>query len=100
MKTLEGILAKHPFFEGLEPRYMELLTGCASNMRFKAGDIIFREGEAAQQFFVIREGMVRLEVYAPGQGEVIPALSLALHRPRNRPAAGHCAGWRMPAWEV
>jgi CRP-like cAMP-binding protein len=70
MKTLEGILAKHPFFEGLEPRYMELLTGCAMNMRYKAGDIIFREGEAAQQFFIIREGIVRLEVYAPGQGEM------------------------------
>jgi CRP/FNR family cyclic AMP-dependent transcriptional regulator len=70
MKTLEPILAKHPFFAGLEPRYMELLTGCASNVRYKAGDILFREGEAAQQFFVIREGIVRLEVYAPGQGEI------------------------------
>ena len=83
MKTLEGILAKHPFFEGLEPRYMELLTGCASNMRFKAGDIIFREGEAAQQFFVVREGLVRLEVYAPGQGEM----------PIQTIGAGDVLGW-------
>jgi CRP/FNR family cyclic AMP-dependent transcriptional regulator len=70
MKTLEPILAKHPFFEGLEQRYLELLTGCASNMHFKAGETLFKEGDEARQFFVIREGIVRLEVFAPGQGEI------------------------------
>ncbi len=70
MKTLEPLLAQHPFFAGLEPRYLELLTGCASNMHFKSGDTLFREGEEARQFFVIREGIVRLEVFAPGQGEI------------------------------
>ena len=70
MKTLEPILAKHPFFAGLEPHYLELLTGCASNVRFKAGDTLFKEGDEAEQFFIIREGIVRLEVFAPGQGEI------------------------------
>lgn len=70
MKTLKPILAKHPFFEGLEPHYLELVTGCASNVRFKAGEIIFREGEDARQFFIIREGTLRLQVFAPGQGEI------------------------------
>ncbi|MEZ4666360.1 MAG: cyclic nucleotide-binding domain-containing protein [Anaerolineae bacterium] len=70
MKTLESILAKHPFFEGLDNSYLTLLTGCASNVRFKAGDTLFREGEEAQQFYVIREGIVRLEVFAPGRGEI------------------------------
>ena len=37
MKTLEAILAAHPFFEGLDPKYMQLITGCASNVRFEAG---------------------------------------------------------------
>jgi CRP-like cAMP-binding protein len=70
MKTLESLLAQHPFFEGLESRYLELLTGCASNLRFDAGATLFREGEDARQFFVIREGVVRLEVFSPGQGEI------------------------------
>jgi CRP-like cAMP-binding protein len=70
MKTLEPILAQHPFFQGLEPRYLELITGCALNMVFKTGEILFKEGEEAKQFFVIREGTVRLEVFAPGQGEI------------------------------
>ncbi|MBL8162767.1 MAG: cyclic nucleotide-binding domain-containing protein [Anaerolineae bacterium] len=70
MKTLEPILAKHPFFAGLQPHYLELVTGCASNMHFKAGETIFQEGDEAKQFFIIREGTLRLQVFAPGQGEI------------------------------
>jgi len=61
MQTLEAILAEHPFFAGLEPRYMQLMTGCASNVRFDAGTYIFREGEAASHFYIIRQGKVALE---------------------------------------
>ena len=69
-KTLEPILEKHPFFVGLDEPYLELLTGCASNLRFKAGDYLFREGDEATQFFVIREGSVALEIFVPGAGAV------------------------------
>lgn len=71
MKTLEPILAKHPFFEKLDERYLELITGCASNMRIKAGEFLFREGEDARHFFIIREGTLKLEVLIPGQGEIV-----------------------------
>jgi CRP/FNR family transcriptional regulator, cyclic AMP receptor protein len=70
MRTLEGVLAKHPFFGGLDPRYLELAVGCASNMRFNAGEFIFREGEEANHFYLIREGKVSLEVFVPGHGGV------------------------------
>lgn len=67
-KTLEPILEKHPFFAGLDERYLELLTGCATNLRFKPGEYLFREGDEAKQFFVIREGTVALEIFVPGTG--------------------------------
>jgi CRP/FNR family transcriptional regulator, cyclic AMP receptor protein len=70
MRTLEGVLAKHPFFDGLDPRYLEMAVGCASNMRFNAGDLVFREGEEANRFCLIREGKVSLEVFAPGRGSL------------------------------
>ncbi len=70
MKTLEGILAKHPFFEGLDPRYIELAVGCAANVRFNAGEVIFREGEEANNFYLIREGKIALEVFSPGHGSL------------------------------
>ncbi len=71
MQTLEAILAEHPFLQGLEPRHLSLIVGCASNVRFNAGDFIFREGEEANEFYVIRHGKVALEVFAPDRGPII-----------------------------
>lgn len=70
MGTLEPLLAEHPFFNGLTRAQLDLLTGCASNTRFEAGDFIFREGEEATSFYVIRHGKVAIEVYVPSRGAI------------------------------
>jgi len=70
MKTLDQILAEHPFFAGLEPRYLALVAGCAKNLHFEAGEYLIREGESADQFFVIRHGKVAVEVHVPGRPPV------------------------------
>ena len=71
MESLEHLLAEHPFLKGLDPRHTQLITGCASNVRFDTGQIIFREGEEANQFYVIRQGKVALQIYTPGRGSII-----------------------------
>lgn len=68
MRTLETILAEHPFFAGLDARYVQIIAGCASNVVFNEGQTIFREGEEADRFYLIREGRVALEVHAAGIG--------------------------------
>lgn len=70
METLEPILAEHPFFKGLKPEYLQLVTGCASNVRFDAGTYIFREDEEASQFYLIRQGKVALEIFAAQYGPI------------------------------
>ncbi len=70
MQTLEPILAEHPFFKGLKPEYLQLITGCASNVRFDTGAYIFQEGEEASQFYLIRQGKVALEIYAAQHGSL------------------------------
>lgn len=69
--TLEPILAEHPFFSGLRPEYLKLVTGCASNVRFDAGQQVARAGEEANTFYIIRQGKVAVEVFAPGQGMIM-----------------------------
>ena len=71
METLERILAAHPFFEGLAPEHLALLVGCATNVRFDAGAFLFRTGEEANRFFLLREGTVALEAAAPGRQPVV-----------------------------
>jgi CRP/FNR family cyclic AMP-dependent transcriptional regulator len=71
METLERILSEHPFFKGLEEPYLQLLVGCASNVRFNAGEVVFREGEQANKFYLIRQGKVAVEMFAPSRGPII-----------------------------
>jgi len=62
METLEPILKKHPFFKDLEKEHLDFVVGCASNVRFKEGEIILREGEAADKFYLIRHGKVAIYI--------------------------------------
>jgi len=69
--TLEPLLHDHPFLKNLEPDYVVLLAGCATNVRFGEGSFLFREGEPADRCFLIREGKIALEIAAPGRGSII-----------------------------
>jgi CRP/FNR family cyclic AMP-dependent transcriptional regulator len=70
METLERVLAEHPFFKGLERPYLQLLAECASRVRFDAGEVIFREGEESNLFYLIRHGKVAVETFAPNRGPI------------------------------
>jgi CRP/FNR family cyclic AMP-dependent transcriptional regulator len=67
-QTLEPLLRGHKFFAGLGPAHLSLIVGCAANEVFPADSFLFREGEPAQTFYLIREGKVALEIAAPGRG--------------------------------
>ncbi len=71
MENVERLLAEHPFFEGLDPRYIKEIAGCATDVQFKAGEYIFREGQEANHFYLVRHGKVTLEIFVPGRGPVI-----------------------------
>jgi CRP-like cAMP-binding protein len=70
METLEPVLARHPFLKELELRHLKTLVGCASNVRFNAGQILFHEGEEANQFYMIRQGKVALELLTSERGPI------------------------------
>jgi len=71
VENLERILADHPFFHELPPAHLSVVVGCAANLRFEAGAFLFRAGEEANQFFLLREGKVALEVTAPGRPPLV-----------------------------
>ena len=68
METLERVLVEHPFFQGMKEDHLELLVGCASNVRFNEGEFIFRVGEEANRFYLLRHGKVALEIFSPESG--------------------------------
>ncbi len=68
VEGLERIIRDHPFFAGLGEEFRKLVCGCARNVRFEAGQFLFREGEPANEFFLLRHGRVALEITMPGRG--------------------------------
>jgi CRP-like cAMP-binding protein len=70
-QTMGELLGGHPFFAGLGPDAVRLMAGCASNVRFAAGEYIFSQGETASRFYVIRHGRVALEIHSPARGPLI-----------------------------
>jgi hypothetical protein len=85
MEGLERIVLEHPFFAGLGPEFGATISGCARNLRFAAGEYLFREDDRANEFYLIRHGTVALELHAPGQ----PAIVIATLRPSSTPP-GSC----------
>jgi len=71
MEGLERILREQPFFAGFAAEHSALIAGCARNHRFEAGQYLLREGEPANEFFLIRHGRVARESKAPGQAPVV-----------------------------
>src|SRR5262245_48777357 len=69
MKTLEDILARHPFWNDLPPQYLSLLIECASIEKFAPGEQIFKKGYHADRFYLIQHGKIALETEdIPGEG--------------------------------
>jgi CRP-like cAMP-binding protein len=71
METIEDLIGQSPVFAGMAPAHIEQIAGCGHNERANAGEFLFREGEPAQHFWLIRSGSVALEVHAPGRGQLL-----------------------------
>lgn len=70
IEGLERIVGEHPMFKGLGEDFLTAVTGCAHNLRFRAGDYLFHEGDEADRLYLVRNGLVALEASVPGQGRV------------------------------
>jgi CRP/FNR family cyclic AMP-dependent transcriptional regulator len=68
INTLEPLIRQHQFFQGMEERHIPLIAGCAKNVRFEEGCVIFHQGDPADQFYLIHEGRVAVELIIPARG--------------------------------
>ena len=71
MDRLEQMIVDHPFFEGLEDDLLKIIASCAEDVHYEAGQMIYREGDEANQTHLLRYGKVAIEIFAPQQGSLI-----------------------------
>ena len=69
-ENLSEVLKTHPFLKTMEDKYIDTLLTCASNVVFKEGEYLFREGEEATKFYLIKNGKIALELHASERGMI------------------------------
>lgn len=68
---LEAAVAAHPFLIAVSEHHIRLLADCAIRTHFEPGQVIFREGETANRFYLIERGEVVLEAAGAGDKQVV-----------------------------
>jgi len=71
MKDLKAIIAAHPFVRSFNPEHREMLIETATEVTFNPEEVIFREGEPANQFYLIRSGRIALETHESADGTAL-----------------------------
>ncbi|HXN21206.1 MAG TPA: cyclic nucleotide-binding domain-containing protein [Candidatus Dormibacteraeota bacterium] len=71
-RALENHLRGVPIFAALTPEFVDHLKGTIELIRYNPGDVICAQGGAADSFYLIRIGFVKVSEHHPG-GELILA---------------------------
>jgi CRP-like cAMP-binding protein len=84
---------------GLSAAEMKLLATFSSEERFRAGSVVFREGEKGDKLYIVLDGRVRISKFIPGVGEEALAvldrgdffgeMALIDDKPRSADAKAH-----------
>ena len=69
--NIEELFSGTGFFAGLSDPFAEIITDLATDYEIKAGELLFRHGEAAARFYIVTHGRVAIELYAPGRDAIV-----------------------------
>jgi CRP-like cAMP-binding protein len=69
-EPIESLIRKHPFLKELSPHHYRLLADSAMRTQFRAGDVIFQQGDPANRFYLIQAGKVAVEAWTKERGTV------------------------------
>ncbi|GHO71863.1 hypothetical protein KSC_107550 [Ktedonobacter sp. SOSP1-52] len=62
MSAHTSMLAKQPFLEHMEPRYVRMMSECGVMQTYDAGTYIFQGSDPATHLYLITQGKVMLEL--------------------------------------
>jgi CRP/FNR family cyclic AMP-dependent transcriptional regulator len=71
VRTLDELIAASPVFAGLDPEDVAFIADCGKNTGFEADELIARDGDPANSFYLLRQGRVAVEMHTPTQGGLV-----------------------------
>jgi CRP/FNR family transcriptional regulator, cyclic AMP receptor protein len=71
MNEYRSLLSGHAFLGSMKTEHLDKIAECARYVQFSGGRYIFRQGEAAEHFYLILEGGVEVELFSAAGGPVV-----------------------------
>lgn len=71
MKTTTSHIADHPFLTSFSHEHVCSILEHAVETQFEPGEVIFKENDPANRFFLIEYGKVALETHLPHDGDIV-----------------------------
>jgi CRP-like cAMP-binding protein len=68
--ALKSALSELEFTSPLPAEVHDRIVGCSQEQDFRAGQVIFREGDENRKLYLILSGRVALDMHVPGRGLV------------------------------
>ena len=69
---LENDICRNPFLTRMSDRHIRILAAAAYRTHFGEGQVIFHQGETANRFYLIEEGVIELEAtLEPGECRIV-----------------------------
>jgi CRP/FNR family transcriptional regulator, cyclic AMP receptor protein len=59
--AIAKLIGEHRVFKNLAPQYLKLLADVAMLKEFSADEVIFREGDPANRFYIVLDGEIAIE---------------------------------------
>ncbi|MFY9779091.1 MAG: Crp/Fnr family transcriptional regulator [Candidatus Baltobacteraceae bacterium] len=66
-----SLLEGQGFFAGVPERVAAAIGELTSERKAGIGELLFRQGDPADRFFLVKSGLVAIELYAPGRDPIV-----------------------------
>jgi CRP-like cAMP-binding protein len=77
LEQIVSALEAVPLFEGVDRHQLEEIGKLVRSRSVKAGDVLFREGDAADKFYIVQSGCIQLTSEKEGIGTERPGIKRA-----------------------
>ena len=71
MKRIESELHSHLFVRGMDQKYVNRLAECGATIEIPGGVYVFRQGQPAEEFYLILDGWIDVELFSASGGPVL-----------------------------
>lgn len=71
MKTTTSQIADHPFLNSFSQELLNMIVEKAVEVQYEPGEILFKENDPANRFYLLEYGKVALETHVPRDGTMV-----------------------------